>query len=111
MKIKKETLVTIFYVLYFTWLFAITYLRLDLRTISIFSISVVLFYFLFLREKGDFLWFWFGAGIPIIANALIFTKWVPDVDMLNLITTPVWLPMIWGTTFVALRKFFLIITR
>ncbi|KKQ51557.1 hypothetical protein A2865_00420 [Candidatus Woesebacteria bacterium RIFCSPHIGHO2_01_FULL_39_17] len=108
---KKETLITIFYVLYFTWLFLITYLRPDLKTINIFSLAVVFFYFTFLREKRDFLWFWAGAGIPIIANTLSFKNWVPDVDILNLITTPIWLPMIWGTTFVALRKFFLTITR
>ena len=108
---KKETLITMFYVLYFTWLFLITYLRPELNIINIFSITIVLFYFTFLREKKDFLWFWLGAAIPMIANGLTFSGWAPEVDILNLITTPLWLPMIWGTTFVALRKFFLLVTR
>ncbi len=106
---KKETLIIIFYSLYFIWLLCITFLTGNTQILNYFSIVVVLFYFAFLREKGDLWWFWFGALIPLLIGMAFTPKFQPKLDLTILTYTPAWLPLAWGTTFVALRKFFIIV--
>lgn len=108
---KKETLVVLFYFLYFVWLFSVTFLTGSTSILNYYLAFVSVFYFLFLREPGDFLWFWFGASVPIFTALFSFTGWQPSFNLENLYYLPIWLPLAWGTTIVALRKFFVIVTR
>jgi hypothetical protein len=107
--VKKETLIIIFYSLYFIWLLSITFLTANSQVLNYFSIVVVLFYFLLLREKGDLWWFWLGALIPIAVSVIFSPAVKPTLDLKFLTYTPAWLPLAWGTTFVALRKFFVLL--
>jgi len=108
---KKETLIIIFYILYFFWLFLITYLTAEAKILTYFSIGTVIFYFSFLKEGGDLLWFLLGLSIPLLLASISFKNWVPVFDFDILLLMPVWLPLAWGTTFVALRKLYLILSR
>ena len=106
---KRETLIVIFYVLYFSWLFTVIYLSPETALLNVFTSVIVLFYFLFLRQEGDFVWFFatlvgaiFGRFISLENRRLSF-----DIQSIN--EFPIWLPLAWGTTVLALRKFFLIL--
>lgn len=111
MRLKKETLIIIFYVLYFSWLFAITFLSLSTRTLNIFTATVAFFYILFLREKGDLIWFWVAGLVPVFFTVFSLSNWQPKLDLRLLIYLPPWIPMAWGSTVVALRKFFNLVSR
>src|SRR3989344_1616555 len=104
---KKEGIIVIFYILYFTWLFLITYLTNQTRTLEYISVGIVLFYFTFLRERGDFFWFWAGVLVPVIGAAVSLDKGGVDFDIQILTFMPIWLPLAWGTTIVALRKLYI----
>ena len=110
MKIKKETLIIIFYVRYFSWLFTVTFFTQDPPFLNYFTGFIALFYFMFLREEGDFWWFATGFAISLILMVFSFTGWKVETDFEVLKHTPVWLPLAWGTTIVALRKFYLTLT-
>ncbi len=109
MKIKKENLIIIFYSLYFTWLLTVVFLTQDQRILDLFTITIAIFYFIFLREKGDLLWFWVAAFIPLIYALTPFSQGPLRFNIQNLYYFPAWLPIAWGTTSVALRKFFILI--
>ena len=106
--IKKETLIVIFYVMYFTWLFTVTYLTQDTKILNSYSIIIAGFYFLFLKETGDFLWFFLGCVVSIGLSSLENLK---IHQLVNLDTFTVWLPITWGTTFVALRKLAIVLEK
>ncbi len=108
---KKDTPIIVFYVLYFSWLLTVTYLTPETTILNFFTLGVALFYFIFLREKGDLAWFWFGAVIPLIFASLTFVDWSLKFDISFLTYMPPWLPIAWGTTFVALRKFYILLTN
>ena len=76
---KRETLIVIFYVLYFSWLFTVIYLSPETALLNVFTSGIVLFYFLFLRQEGDFVWFFatlvgaiFGRFISLENRRLSF---------------------------------------
>lgn len=107
---KKETSIIIFYVFYFIWLFAITYLSPNPKFINYFSLIVVFFYFIFLKEEWDIVWFMLGSLVAVIgAFQLSIFKFSFNWDYLAKI--PLWYPLVWGTTVLALRKFFVIISK
>ncbi|OGM05558.1 hypothetical protein A2715_05745 [Candidatus Woesebacteria bacterium RIFCSPHIGHO2_01_FULL_39_32] len=108
---KKETLIVVFYILYFSWLFLITYLTSQTRTLEYISIGIVLFYFTLLRERGDFFLFWLGVIISLIGASFSLTNWKLDVDIQIFTLLPIWLPIAWGITLVALRKLYIIVAR
>ncbi|OGM20308.1 hypothetical protein A2863_01545 [Candidatus Woesebacteria bacterium RIFCSPHIGHO2_01_FULL_38_9b] len=108
---KKDTFIIIFYFIYFSWLFTITYLTPKTDLLNYFTLSIIFFYFVLLRESGDLFWFWLGTLIPILFNLSSFTNFEFKFDLAKIILTPIWLPLAWGTTIIALRKFYLIITR
>jgi hypothetical protein len=106
--IKKETLIVIFYVLYFSWLFTVTYMTADFVTLNYFALFIAFFYFLFLREKGDYYWFILGVIFALILpsltkNGLTYSEIIKESIF--------WLPITWGTTVVALRKLVLIVEK
>lgn len=107
---KKETLIVIFYILYFSWLFTLTYLSPSTLIINYFTLFVVFFYFIFLREEWDIVWFIVSASIAILINNSLFLKF-GKIGYGSLEKIPFWLPLAWGTTVLALRKFFIIISK
>lgn len=107
---KKETIpIVVFYVLYFCWIFLITYLTPQVRILNYFTSGVSLFYFVFLREKGDLYWFLLGILVPLFITAVSFVNMSPVIDISLIYYMPIWLPLAWGTTVIALRKFFIIV--
>src|SRR3989344_1668037 len=103
----KETPVLIFYILYFIWLFTVTYLTPEIMIVNYFTGGVALFYFIFLREKEDVLWFLIASLIPIIVTATDITSWQLSSNFGLVAYMPLWLPLAWGTTVVVLRKFYI----
>jgi hypothetical protein len=108
---KKENIIVIFYVLYFSWLFTVAFLTPSTNILNYFTSVVTLFYFLFLRGKGDFSWFWISALFPLFFAAFSLAHWQIKFEPTLLYYTPLWLPLAWGTTIVALRKFYTLISR
>lgn len=108
---KKDTLVITFYILYFSWLFAVTYLTQDIKILNYYTILVVGFYFLFLRERGDFFWFCGGVVVSVILTITSYSNFQIKFDASVIPYIPIWLPMAWGTTLIALRKFVLLLER
>lgn len=108
---KKESLLVVFYVLYFTWLLVITYISPQTSIINAFSIFVVLFYFLFLRVKGDIMYFWIGTILPALITVFTISGFSISVSLEKLSTLPFWIFIIWGTTFIALRRIYIIINK
>lgn len=104
---KKENFLVIFYILYFAWLFTITYLNTNTALINYFTFFVAAFYLFFLKEEWDFLIFVFSGLIPVVQTILGFSKWEMDYSPELLSYMPLWLPIAWGTTVVALRKLYL----
>jgi hypothetical protein len=108
---KKDTAVLLFYILYFLWLFTVTYLSFNIPVLNIFTIFVSVFYLLALREKGDIWWFMFAATIPIIISFFSITGWNVNFTTENIKYFPPWLALAWATTIVALRKLYFIINK
>jgi len=108
---KKETLIIVFYVLYFLWLFLITYLTKYADILNYYTIGVIAFYFLFLREKGDFGWFTLGIIASVLITITHIGGFQIKFDTPAIALIPLWLPLAWGTTLVALRKFFVLLDR
>jgi len=106
---KKENIIVAFYILYFSWLFTVAFLMPSLKVLNYFTGIVTLFYFVFLREKGDIFLYIIACLIPVLIGATTFSQWQFkfNTNLLNYI--PIWLPLSWGTTVVALRKFFILI--
>jgi hypothetical protein len=108
---KKETAILLFYVLYFIWLFTVTYLTFNTPILNLFTAFVSIFYLIFLREKGDFWWFFLAAAIPIIVSCFTITGWYINFSTDNLKYFPPWLSLAWATTIVALRKLYFVISK
>src|SRR3990167_4198094 len=108
---KKDSYVIIFYFLYFSWLFFITYLTAKVDILNYFTFSVVAFYFLFLREGSDFFWFFLASTGYLLFSTISYTGSQLTLDTAKLVLTPVWIPLAWGTTIIALRKFYIVVTR
>lgn len=108
---KKENIIVAFYVLYFGWLFTVAFLTPSLDILNIFTSIITILYFIFLKEKWDLVWFWVAALAPIAIGTVTFANWQFKFESGLLPYIPMWLPLAWGTTIVALRKFFILITR
>jgi hypothetical protein len=85
--------------MYFAWLFAITFLTTDQQILDMFTIAIILIYIAFMREPYDALFFGLVSVIPLYINreAVQFT--------------PLWIPIAWGTTAIALRKFYVLAAK
>ena len=108
---KKERSIVIFYILYFGWLFALVTLTVDETLQNYFALAIVIFYFVFLRDYWDALWFTTAALILVGGTVLSFNHWRIEIDLEILKQMPLWLPLAWGTTAVALRKFFITLNQ
>lgn len=108
---KKEKSIVIFYILYFGWLFTLVTLTVDVTLQNYFSLAIAMFYFIFLRDYWDPLWFTLAALLLVGGTVLTFDQWRFAFDMEVLSQIPLWLPLAWGTTAVALRKFFVLLNK
>jgi hypothetical protein len=106
---RKESLIITFYVLYFGWLTSIVYLIRYTQVLDYFTLGVAMFYFAFIREKWDVFWFVLGCFIVVGFVMSSFYNGIFQVNLNSVFDIPIWLPLSWGTTFVALRKFFVTI--
>lgn len=106
---KNTTPIIIFYIVYFLWLFTVTYLTPEVMFLNYFTGGVTILYFLLLREKGDLFWFSVSALIPMLMAAISWEKGSLKTDINLVYLMPMWLPLAWGTTVIALRKFYLVL--
>jgi len=106
---RKENVIVIFYVLYFSWLFTVAFLMPSINVLNYFTGIVTIFYFVFLREKGDLFWYGLACFLPIFIGITTFDNWQLKFNINLLSHIPTWLLMAWGTTVVSLRKLFLLI--
>lgn len=108
----KEKQMVAFYILYFGWLFTLTTLTVEVKWQNYFAIVVVLFYFIFLRDIWDPLWFsLFALGSVLYRLFPLESEMSAEYFYEELGKMEVWLPLSWGTTAVALRKFFIIVNQ
>jgi hypothetical protein len=108
---KKQNLVVTFYVLYFIWLLIAVYLSPEATYLNYYTVAIVLFYFVFIRKPGDIFWFIIGAGGFILTKLFFITNNQINYDLAVIVETPIWLPMAWGTTIVALKRFYSILRK
>ena len=108
---KKENLIVIFYVLYFAWLFTVTYLTPEPPILNYFTLGVAAFYFIFLRGENDLFWFLLGSSVAFAIVILGIGSGRFQLNFSAIKDTPIWLPIAWGTTFVTLRKLFVLVAR
>lgn len=106
--VKKDKFLVIFYILYFSWLFTITILGSNSIYNNLFSLVVVLFYFIFLKENLDEIIFLLSLAFPFLLNTNFYHEFFSKPYEYSLLT-PFWLPVMWGTTVLALRKLLIIL--
>ena len=95
--------------LYFVWLTTITFLAPEPELLTYFTAGIVIFYFLFLRSSGDWFWFLLWIAMIVIGTVARFESFDIKINYEKLQELPVWLPLAWGTTIVALRKLYTIV--
>ena len=107
---KRINLVIVFYVLYFLWLLMVIMLWVDPVYLTTFLLAIAAFYFFFLYEKYD-IWFFsfvylssFIIGRSLASDPAFASIGFPPLGI------PAW-PIAWGTTVLAFRKFYLIISK
>jgi len=108
---KAETKILLFYVLYFIWLFSVTYLTFNTQILNYFTFFVSAVYILFLREKGDIYWFVFAGFAPVVFSLFSLKGWVINFTTDNIQYFPPWLALAWATTIVSLRKLYFVINK
>lgn len=108
---KTETFIILFYVFYFGWLSVVTFLAPDAQLLTYFTAAITIFYFVALRERWDVFWFLLGASLMVLSAGTSYQRGEFKFNFGVVGELPVWLFLAWGTTVVALRKFFLIVTR
>jgi hypothetical protein len=103
---KKETLIVVFYILYFTWLLTVTYLSPSVTYLNYFTFFIAAFYFIFVKAEWDTLFFISAAILGLILQWKLFTGYKPTSIVSFVDELPLWIPLAWGTTVVALKTFF-----
>lgn len=100
----------IFYVLYFSWLFLVAFLWPNPKTLTLFLLGILVFYFGLLYEKFD-IWFFlivvasiWLVGKYLAEDPLFANRGIPPLGI------PFW-PIAWGITSLALRKFYLTLNK
>lgn len=101
---RKDLGINLFYGMYFTWLLVYTTLSPKEVYLNCFTLGIVGFYFVFLREKWDILWFVATFLFTLYLRPELFSQVTKTPSYEALLYTPIWLPLGWATTVVALRK-------
>jgi hypothetical protein len=103
---RKDVTITLFYGMYFTWLFIYTTLSPKEVYLNYFTLAIVVFYFIFLREKWDLVWFVATIALTLYLRPELYAQVQSTPNYEALLYSPLWLPLGWATTVVALRKLF-----
>jgi len=111
--ISEQTKIIVFYVAYFTWLTLVTFLTSNEILLAYFVGGILAFYLVFLRERGDILLSVGAATAMILVNIGSFnlTNGGLSFEAYKLNEIPYYLPMAWGLTVMALRKFYFIANK
>jgi hypothetical protein len=109
--VKEERAVVVFYILYFGWLFTLTTLTVDVALQNYFALFVVIFYFIFLRDYWDPIIFTVVSILAVIFSVTDFGPAPFTINYESLKVMPIWHPLSWGTTAVALKKFYTIVNN
>jgi len=107
---KKQNALTVFYIVYFLWLFAVVFLTRAQEALGYFVVIVVVFYFVFLKDKWDILLFLATVALFYLSRvvSVSFDSLSYDVEAFR--QAPFWIPLSWGVTALALKKFYTITT-
>ncbi|MFC1649853.1 hypothetical protein ACFL2C_04045 [Patescibacteria group bacterium] len=108
---KKQSALTVFYVAYFFWLFMIVFLSRAKDILGYFVILVLIFYFVFLRDKWDLLVFFATVSAYYLYRVVTITFDTISYDLELIPEIPLWIPLSWGTTIIALKKFYSIASK
>lgn len=108
---RKVRYIIAFYFLYFSWLLTIIFISPRVIILNYFTALVTLVYFLTIRESDDFWWFAGGFLISVVLTIISFSGFRIKYEPSNVKFLAPWLPVAWGTTFVSLRKIYLILTK
>lgn len=108
---KKQNALTVFYVAYFVWLFAIVFLSRAQEILGYFVIIVLAFYLLLLRDKWDVLVLFATVSIYYLIDITTLSMETISYDFGSISASSLWLPLTWGTTVLALKKFYTISTK
>ncbi len=111
--VRKESVLVIFYILYFLWLATVTYLTIDTYYLNLFTIGVITFYFILLREKLDLVIF-IGTTLLvaiILSSDFNFARQEINFNDETLRSIPLWIVLSWSTTVLAMRKLIAIVYR
>ena len=107
---KNINLLVIFYVIYFTWLFLVAYLWTNSQLLTYFLLGIILIYFIFLREKYDFIIFALvSVASYLIGKYLAYDPGFAEIGYPSL-GIPYW-PLAWGISTLAIRKFYLLFSK
>ena len=105
---KRETYLVSFYVLYFGWLTVVTFFSPATILLNYFTGAIIIFYFLFLKEKWDLIIFSASSLLSFLTPSMTLNDW-KTFSQLPIMEIPFWLPFAWGTTVIALRKLYTVI--
>lgn len=107
---SKANFVTLFYVLYFSWLLSIIILWIDPRALTYYLLTVVGFYFIFLYERHDVWFFLFVSGSSYLIGK--YLAYDPAFAVIGVppLGIPFW-PLAWGISTLAFRKFYLTVSK
>lgn len=107
--ISLQTKVIVFYTAFFIWLISLIFLTPDASFMTYFTGGIAIFYFVFLRSAGDLAWFLLGASFIYAAAIVNIDGFSTNLDFSAVYGVPIWLPVAWGTTVLALRRFYQIV--
>lgn len=108
---KNDQAVIVFYLSYVVWLFIVIFLSPDVFLLTLFTGAILLFYMLFLSDVMDIAWIIAGITIFIVVTIVKINGFEITFDNKMLAEIPVWVYLAWGTTVVALRRFFIIANK
>lgn len=103
--VKVETKIIFFYVLFFTWLYVITFLTNKDLYLNLFTSLVVAIYFTILRQRGDIEIFIISMVIPILITVFPVSNMRISFQPQLALYLPVWHMFAWGIVIVSLKRF------
>ena len=110
MKPEKQKAILIFYPAYFLWLIIVIVLSPYPDILTVFLGILTVFYFYFLREKWDYLFFFSGILYAFLIMKVVLINWhINFVENTNSLFYP-WL-ISWGISVLSFRKIFVILNR
>ncbi|MCS7091993.1 MAG: hypothetical protein NZM26_01425 [Patescibacteria group bacterium] len=103
--VKVETKIILFYVLFFTWLYVITFLTNKDFYLNLFTSLVTAVYFTILRQRGDIEVFILSMIIPVLITMFPISNMRISFQPELVLYLPVWHLLAWGIVIVSLKRF------